>query len=108
MDRELLKGGIDILLLSLLAEGDCSGYEMIRKLRTLNHNAFHMNEGTLYPSLLRLEKKECVSSYWSQESVGGRRKYYSITRTGQTVLAKKPKDWKRINMLFKNTEEGLS
>lgn len=51
MDRELLKGSIEILLLSLLAEVDCYGYEMTKKLRVLSDDAYHMNEGTLYPAL---------------------------------------------------------
>ncbi|MDR7002729.1 PadR family transcriptional regulator [Neobacillus niacini] len=108
MDRELLKGSIEILLLSLLAEADCYGYEMTRKLRILSHDAYHMNEGTLYPALKRLENKECVTSYWSQESDGGRRKYYSITKTGRTVLAEKLQNWKQINTLIENTVEGLT
>lgn len=108
MDRELLKGSIEILLLSLLAEADCYGYEMTRKLRVLSQDAYHMNEGTLYPALKRLEKKECVTSYWSQESGGGRRKYYSITKTGRTVLTEKLQNWKQINTLIENTVEGFS
>jgi len=108
MDRELLKGSIEILLLSLLAQSDCYGYEMTKKLRVLSDDAYHMNEGTLYPALKRLEKKECVTSYWSQQSDGGRRKYYSITENGRTILAEKLKNWQQINTLILNTAEGLS
>ncbi|MCA1023666.1 PadR family transcriptional regulator [Halobacillus litoralis] len=103
MNKELMKGSIEILLLSILGQEDCYGYEMTKKLRTLSEGAYHMNEGTLYPALKRLEKKECVRSYWSTESAGGRRKYYSITKTGRTVLAGKLKDWKQINSLIDNT-----
>jgi len=108
MDRELLKGSIEILLLSLLAEVDCYGYEMTKKLRVLSDDAYHMNEGTLYPALKRLENKECVSSYWSQGMDGNRRKYYSITETGRKVLAEKLSNWKQINQLIDKTLEGLS
>ena len=103
MDRELMKGSIEILLLSILAQSDCYGYEMTKKLRALSEEAYHMKEGTLYPALKRLEKKECVTSYWSTESAGGRRKYYSITETGRTVLAGKLKDWKQIDSLIQHT-----
>ncbi|KGX92302.1 PadR family transcriptional regulator [Pontibacillus halophilus JSM 076056 = DSM 19796] len=103
MDRELMKGSIEILLLSILSQADCYGYEITKKLRTLSEDAYHMNEGTLYPALKRLEKKECVTSYWSTESAGGRRKYYSITETGRTVLAGKLKDWKQIHSLIETT-----
>ncbi|RWZ60635.1 PadR family transcriptional regulator [Halobacillus fulvus] len=103
MDRELMRGSIEILLLSILAQEDCYGYQMTKKLRVLSEDAYQMNEGTLYPALKRLEKKEYVSSYWSSESAGGRRKYYSITEEGRTILARKLEDWKQINSLIENT-----
>ncbi|WML41470.1 PadR family transcriptional regulator [Neobacillus sp. OS1-2] len=108
MDRELLKGSIEILLLSLLVEGDCYGYEMTKKLRILSDDAYHMNEGTLYPALKRLENKECVTSYWSQQTDGTRRKYYSITETGHKLLSEKLKNWKQINQLIDRTLGGLA
>lgn len=108
MDRELLKGSIEILLLSLLVENDCYGYEMTKKLRFLSNEAYHMNEGTLYPALKRLETKDCVSSYWSQEQDGNRRKYYSITDNGRKFLEEKLKNWKQINQLIDKTLEGFS
>ena len=54
MDRELMKGSIEILLLSILAQADCYGYEMTKKLRSMSEDNYHMNEGTLYPALKRL------------------------------------------------------
>ncbi|QCJ41263.1 helix-turn-helix transcriptional regulator [Bacillus sp. S3] len=108
MDRELLKGSIEILLLSLLADADSYGYEMTKKLRVLSEDAYHMNEGTLYPALKRLENKDCVTSYWSQGLDGSRRKYYSITETGRKNLADKVRNWKQINQLIDKTLEGLT
>jgi len=108
MDRELLKGSIEILLLSLLAKEDSYGYEMTKNLRVLSDDAYQMNEGTLYPALKRLEKKGYVTSYWSQGLEGGRRKYYSITKSGRGILAEKLRNWKQINTLIDNTVEGLS
>lgn len=108
MDRELLKGSIDILLLSLLVDKDCYGYEMTKKLRQLSNDTYSMNEGTLYPALKRLEGKDCVSSYWSEEQDGNRRKYYSITDTGRKVLTDKLKSWKQIGQLINKAAEGTS
>jgi PadR family transcriptional regulator, regulatory protein PadR len=108
MDRELLKGSIEILLLSLLAEADCYGYEMTKKLRILSNEEYHMNEGTLYPALKRLENKECVTSYWKQGLDGTRRKYYSITETGRKFLKEKLSNWKQINQLIEKALEGFS
>ena len=103
MEKELLKGSIEILLLSLLAQEDCYGYDMTKKLRVLSDDAYHMNEGTLYPALKRLEKKECVTSYWSDEKTGTRRKYYSITNAGRKELNHKLGSWKQINQLIERT-----
>lgn len=108
MDRELLKGSIEILLLSLLAEQDCYGYEMTKKLRVLSEDTYHMNEGTLYPALKRLETKDCVVSYWQESLDGSRRKYYTITDTGRQVLADKLRNWKKINQLIDKTAGDFS
>ena len=103
MERELMKGSIEILLLSLLAEEDSYGYEMTKKLRVLSDEAYHMNEGTLYPALKRLENKECVISYWHDTDAGTRRKYYAITDIGRTELKRKRSNWKKINQLIERT-----
>lgn len=108
MDRELMKGSIDILLLSLLVEQDCYGYEMAKKLRNLSNETYNMNEGTLYPALQRLEKKNYVVHYWSEELDGKRRKYYSITEDGKSILDEKLNSWKQINQLIKKTLGELS
>ena len=108
MDRELMKGSIDILLLSLLVDADRYGYEMTKKLRELSDEAYKMNEGTLYPALKRLEKKDLVTSYWHQEMHGARRKYYSITETGRKVLKEKLGHWQQLNQLINKTVEGFS
>ena len=106
MNKELLKGSIEILLLSLLVEEDCYGYDMTKKLRILSDDTYHMNEGTLYPALKRLEKKECVSSYWSDEKSVTRRKYYSITESGRKELNDKLSHWKQISQLIDRTLGG--
>ena len=74
MEKEMMKGSIDILLLSLLAEQDRYGYEMTKQLRVLSDEAYSMNEGTLYPALKRLEQQRLVTSYWQDETSGKRRK----------------------------------
>ncbi|GGH78550.1 DNA-binding PadR family transcriptional regulator [Pullulanibacillus pueri] len=108
MDRERLKGSIEILLLSLLLEQDSYGYDMTKKLRVLSDDSYRMNEETLYPALKRLENKECVTSYWSEEKEGQRRKYYSITEHGKKVLNDKLNHWRQINRLIDKTLGGAT
>lgn len=105
MDKEMMKGSIDFLLLSLIEANDLYGYEMTKKLKLLSEENYTMSEGTLYPALKRMEKKEWISSYWS-DTAGARRKYYTITNNGKTELERKKNDWAALNKLIKRTGES--
>ena len=106
MDREMMKGSIDLLLLSLIGKRDLYGYEMTKILHQLSDGTYEMSEGTLYPALKRLERKLWVSSYWS-ETAAGRRKYYRMTDSGKKELEKKRKNFELIENLVKRSSEGL-
>ncbi|MBY0099572.1 PadR family transcriptional regulator [Mesobacillus maritimus] len=106
MDKEMMKGSIDLLLLSLLAQRDLYGYEITKMLKQLSDGSYEMSEGTLYPALKRIEKKMWVSSYWS-ETANGRRKYYKITDLGIEELERKQKNFSLIQNLVKRSSEGL-
>ncbi len=108
MDKEIMKGSIDILLLSLLRLRDMYGYEMVKALKKNSNELYSMSEGTLYPALKRLEKKGWLQSYWGNSENGGRRKYYQITQEGQSELDKKLQEWNQISHLIKVCSEGLS
>ena len=82
IDKGLMGGSSTLLVLSLLAEKDCYGYEMIRTL-----------EGTLYPILHKLESKGWVRSYKERTEVGRERKYYALTGLGQAQLAQEREQW---------------
>lgn len=108
MDKEIMKGSIDILLLSIIAKKDTYGYEIVKDLNEKSNNLYSMSEGTLYPALKRLEIKDLLKSYWVDLETGGRRKYYSITDTGKKDLSKKVNDWKKVNNLIDICLEGLT
>ncbi len=92
INKELLKGSTDMLILSLLEEENMYGYEMIKKISEKSENIFEFKEGTLYPILHTLEEKNYITSYWT--SAGAKkRKYYSITKTGKKHLNEKKKEW---------------
>ncbi|MCP3033083.1 PadR family transcriptional regulator [Halobacillus sp. A1] len=107
MDREIMKGSIDILMLTSLSKQDRYGYEIVKKLKEQSNNLYNMSEGTLYPALKRLEKKEWLTSYWT-ETPSGRRKYYKITEEGLTVLDQKLSQWKSVNEMIMKTSEDMS
>ncbi|WP_078592927.1 PadR family transcriptional regulator [Evansella clarkii] len=106
MDKEMMKGSIDLLLLTLIAQQDMYGYEITKKLKQLSDGAYEMSEGTLYPALKRLERNQWAASYWS-ETEAGRRKYYQITDEGRSELEKKHKNFDMIRNLVKRSTEGL-
>lgn len=95
-----MKGSIDILLLSLLAQQEMYGYEMVKTLKETSGDLYNMSEGTLYPALKRMEKKEWIESYWQESEGGNRRKYYRLTEDGRKELARKLDDWQSVHQLI--------
>lgn len=94
IDKEMLKGYIDTILMSLLRECDMYGYELAKKVREVSDETFELKEGTLYVSLKRLEKNNYIESYWDDsQSGGGRRKYYRITDDGLSYIKNKNEQW---------------
>jgi PadR family transcriptional regulator PadR len=106
VDKEMLKGSIDILLLSELNRCDSYGYEIVKNLKQRSNNFYDMSEGTLYPALRRLENKGFVESYWGESNDGGRRKYYHINESGKTEFTRKISQWKELNIMIFNVTEG--
>ncbi|MCQ6561821.1 PadR family transcriptional regulator [Paenibacillus mendelii] len=93
MNAEMLKGTVDLLILSIIKERDNYGYEISKAIKDRTDGAFELQEATLYLSLKRLEKQHAVRSYWGDQTHGGRRKYYSITDEGRLLLDRYTQDW---------------
>ncbi len=92
MKGDALKGHLDLLILSVLAEGPQHGYSVIEALRDRSEQAFDLPEGTVYPVLHRLEQAGHLVSEWSV--VGGRRRRtYRLTPSGGTALAELRTAW---------------
>ncbi|KOR26126.1 PadR family transcriptional regulator [Clostridium sporogenes] len=98
IDKELLKGCIDTILICLLNTKDMYGYELVKAVKQVSEETFELKEGTLYLALKRLEKNNSIESYWGDgKSGGGRRKYYKITKIGKEYLHKKKEEWIFLN-----------
>ena len=102
MNKEMLKGTLDILVLSVLAERDDYGYEISKIIRAKSGDLFEIPEATTYLTLKRLEAQNAVEAYWGGESGGGRRRYFKITDTGRAHLAQSVSDWKSTVRLVDN------
>lgn len=107
IEREMLKGYIDIIILSLLYNKDLYGYELGKWVKTLTKNSFEIKEGTLYLAFKRMEKSGLVSSYWGDESVGGRRRYYKLLPAGKEHLLAKKQEWELLKGVIDLFLEGV-
>lgn len=99
MNKEMLKGTIDILILSVLKEQDSYGYEISKIIKTKSGNSFEILEATMYLSLKRLENQRYIEGYFGSETGGGRRRYFTITDLGIEQLAQLSSDWKQTVQL---------
>jgi PadR family transcriptional regulator PadR len=91
--RDALKGHVDLLLLSVLEDEPVHGYGLVERLRERSEGAFDLAEGTVYPSLYRLERRRLVTSRW--EAVGGRRRrVYQLTGDGRRALERQRSEWR--------------
>jgi DNA-binding PadR family transcriptional regulator len=101
IDKEILKGYIDTIILSLLCEKPLYGFEMAKKVREKSCQMFELKEGTMYLALKRLEKNGLVESFWGEEvSEGGRRKYYRILPLGSERLIQKKNEWEYVKKML--------
>ena len=92
MNKELLKGTTEVMVLKLLKNEPMYGYGLIKKLDMISNGSFKFKEGTLYPILHALEKKKLIESYWDSWD-GRKRKYYKVTDLGLKQLVYKKEEW---------------
>ena len=94
---ELLQGTLDTLVLKTLASlGPLHGYGIARRIEQVSGNALVLNQGTIYPALLRLEQRGWIRSDWGKSENNRRARFYAITRQGQRQLVQATETWKQI------------
>ena len=89
IDKSLMSGSTTLLILSLLANGEMYGYEIITTLAERSDKTFELKEGTLYPLLHTLEREQWVERFEKQSPQVRTRKYYRITKKGRGLLEEK-------------------
>ena len=102
ISADLLRGHTDTIILKLLMDGDKYGYEITKLIHTNSSGEYELKEATMYSSLKRLEGEGCITSYWGDESQGGRRKYYQITKTGKQLYAENKSNWEYAKRVLDN------
>lgn len=94
---DLLQGTLDILVLKTLASmGPLHGYGVARRIEQVSGHTLVLNQGTIYPALLRLEQRGWISSDWGTSENNRRARFYSLTRKGRHQLVRATEDWQRI------------
>ena len=106
---DLLRGHTDTIILQILSGRDRYGYEIYKAIIEKTGERFELKEATLYACFKRLETDRCITSYWGDETQGGRRKYYRITDEGRARLIRNKSDWRfAANIISGLLEEDFS
>lgn len=97
---ELLQGTLDLIVLrSLSTMGPQHAYGLAARLEQVSDHPLALNQGTLYPALVRLEQKGWIKGTWQTTESNREAKYYAITKSGERALGKQAERWRRLSGL---------
>jgi len=97
----ILQGTLDLMVLKILeGMGPMHGYGIARRLEQVSENLLEMNQGTIYPALLRLQQRGWINSKWGASENNRRAKFYSLTKEGRKQLATEEESWERTTALM--------
>ena len=95
---EVLQGTLILLVLRTLeALGPQHGYAIARRIEQISKDVLQLNQGTLYPALLRMEQEGWISSRWGASVKNRKAKFYAITAAGRRRLARETEEWRRMS-----------
>jgi PadR family transcriptional regulator PadR len=94
---DVLQGTLDLMVLKTLESmGSQHGYGIAQRLQQVSEDLLRLNQGTLYPALLRLEQRGWITSKWGTSENNRRARFYTLTRTGKKQLQREAADWHRM------------
>ncbi len=106
---ELLQGTLDLIVLRALATmGPQHAYALARRLEEVAEHPLLLNQGTLYPALVRLEQKGWIKGAWGRTESNREAKFYDITRSGAKALDRQTARWRRLSALVEKLLLGTS
>jgi transcriptional regulator len=94
---DLVQGTLDLLLLKILALGPMHGWAVSQRLKQISREVLAVSDGSLYPSLHKLEQEGWIEAEWRTSELGRRAKFYSLTRLGRRHLDKEAANWERLS-----------
>jgi len=95
---DLVQGTLDLLILKILALQPLNGYSVSQRLKQVSGDVLHVSDGSLYPSLHKLEQEGWIAAEWRASEKNRRAKYYSLTRLGRKHLEKEASNWQRLSV----------
>jgi PadR family transcriptional regulator, regulatory protein PadR len=106
--QEVLPGTLDLMVLKILHTlGKMHGYGIAQRLKQISEESIALNQGTLYPALLRLEQRAWISSEWGASENGRRARFYKLTKSGRKRLQTEIAAWERMaGIMTRLIEEG--
>ncbi len=94
---DVLQGTLDLMALKTLESmGPLHGYAIARRIEQVSDNGLSLNQGTIYPALLRLQQRGWIKAQWGTSETKRRAKFYSLTRTGRKQIDQETENWERI------------
>jgi transcriptional regulator len=94
---DVLQGTLDLMVLKTLeAMGPLHGYGIARRIEQVSDNGLSLNQGTIYPALLRLQQRGWIKAEWGLSETKRRAKFYSLTRIGRKQMTQETENWERI------------
>jgi PadR family transcriptional regulator len=97
---ELLPGTLDLLILQTLRAGAMHGYGIAQRIQQISQDLLYLNQGTLYPALLRLGQRGWIQSEWGVSENNRKAKFYSLTKAGRKQLREETEDWQRMSAII--------
>jgi PadR family transcriptional regulator, regulatory protein PadR len=95
---DVLQGTLDLMVLKTLeALGPLHGYGIARRIEQVSENLLQLNQGTLYPALLRLQQRGWIKSEWGTSENNRKARFYNLTNAGRRQLAVEARNWERIS-----------
>jgi transcriptional regulator len=94
---DVLQGTLDLMVLKTLESmGRLHGYGIARRIEQVSDNSVSLNQGTIYPALLRLEQRGWVKAEWGLSEANRRARFYTLTRAGRRQIEQETENWERI------------
>ena len=90
---DFLPGTLDLLVLRILEEGPLHGYAIARRIESLSRDVLHVDQGSLYPALYRLERSDLVRSKWGKSETNRRVRLFRLTPAGRRRLEQEIESW---------------